>query len=70
MRISRKEWLVYIGVSLLSVGLVYAVSTENVDLKLLRATARVCQGTARIFGTLGLEAERAYLSILETGRLV
>jgi hypothetical protein len=67
---SKKEWTFYLATTAATIALVYLVSTENVDLKVLRGVSIACQSTARIVGTWGLNAECAYNTILEQGRMV
>lgn len=70
VKITRKEWLIYLVSSALTVGIVYAISTDNLDLRMLRGLSRACQGTARVVGKWGLETERAYMTIINNGRMV
>jgi hypothetical protein len=69
-RWTRKDWTFYIATSALTIGLVYLLTADNVDLRILRAVSVGCQNTARVVGTWGLQTERAYNTILEQGRLI
>lgn len=70
MKITRKEWMAYIMLSAMMAAAVYAVSADDMDVRILRGVTRFCQGTARVFGGIGLETEKMYLAILESGRMV
>jgi hypothetical protein len=70
MKISRKEWTIYLLTTALTIGVVYAISVDNFDLRVLRGVSRACQGTARVVGQWGMRAEHTYLQIMNNQRLV
>lgn len=70
VKISRKEWVFYILTSAATVAMVYAITTDNFELRVLRGTSIAFQTTARIIGQWGLYTERVYHTLIENGRMV
>jgi hypothetical protein len=70
MKMTKRQWTVYLATSVLTIAIVYALTTDNIELHALRAFSRGCQSTARTVGMWGLKTERLYLTILEQGRMI
>lgn len=70
---SKKEWAAYLLASAISVGLIYiAMYAEEgtLELRILRTSTRILQGTARHVGNLGMKTERLYYDLLNNNRMV
>lgn len=70
MKLTKRDWIAYTVASAITVGMVYVIMSDNVDLKFLRGATRVFQGTARVVGQWGMETERLYHHLIENGRMV